>query len=58
MLQSSTDKSLTEEQYGVGFRKESNVADELNKFFADSAADGSLKATAEKYGVQMALIEN
>lgn len=48
--------SFNSEEYGVGFRKGSDLAAKLNAFFADSFADGSLKAAAEKYGVQAALI--
>ncbi|MBO4395424.1 MAG: transporter substrate-binding domain-containing protein [Eubacterium sp.] len=48
---------LNDEEYGVGFRKGSNLKDELNKFFKDAYADGSMKTTAEKYKVQAALIE-
>ncbi len=49
--------SLNSEEYGVGFRKGSDLAEELNQFFADSYADGSMQECAEKYGVQAALIE-
>lgn len=49
--------SLTSEQYGVGFRKGSDLAAKLNDFFKKAYADGSMKALAEKYGVQAALIE-
>ncbi len=48
---------LNNEEYGVGFRKGSNLAEELNKFFKKAYADGSMKTTAEKYGIQVALIE-
>jgi polar amino acid transport system substrate-binding protein len=48
---------LNDEEYGVGFRKGSNLAEELNKFFKKAYADGTMQATAEKYGVQAALIE-
>ena len=33
------------------------LAEKLNAFFADSYADGSLLSTAEKYGVQAAVLE-
>lgn len=49
--------SLNSEEYGVGFRKGSDLAEELNKFFKDSYADGSMKEIAEKYGIQAALKE-
>ena len=47
---------LNDEQYGVGFRKGSDLTEKLNKFFADSYADGSMQELAEQYGVQEALI--
>ena len=47
---------LSDEKYGVGFRKGSNLTDELNKFFKKAYEDGSMKTCAEKYGVQAALI--
>ena len=45
------------EQYGVGFRKGSDLAAALNDFFAASYADTSMIQIAETYGVQAALIE-
>lgn len=48
---------LNSEEYGVGFRKGSDLAAALNEFFAASYADGSMQACAETYGVQAALIE-
>ena len=47
---------LNSEEYGVGFRKGSDLAAELNAFFAATYADGSMQACAEKYGVQASLI--
>lgn len=47
---------LNDEKYGVGFRKGSDLAAALNDFFAASSQDGSMLETAEKYGVQAALI--
>ena len=44
------------EQYGVGFRQGSDLAQALNDFFAASYADGSMTACAETYGIQAALI--
>lgn len=49
--------ALNEEDYGVGFRKGSDLAEALNQFFKDSYADGSMKEIAEKYGVQESLAE-
>lgn len=51
-----TDK-LTTEEYGVGCRKGSDLAAYINAVFAESYADGSMKETAEKYGVQESLVE-
>jgi len=48
---------LNSEEYGVGFRKGSDLAAALNDFFADAYADGSMIECAETYGVQAALIE-
>ena len=48
---------LNSEEYGVGFRKGSDLAEKLNEFFKEAYLDGSLKECAEKYKVQAALIE-
>ncbi len=48
---------LNSEEYGVGFRKGSDLVERLNDFFAQSYADGSMMECAETYGVQAALIE-
>ncbi len=48
---------LNSEEYGVGFRKGSDLTQALNDFFAASYADGSMQQTAETYKVQAALIE-
>ena len=45
------------EQYGVGFRKGSDLAAALNDFFSASCKDGSMTKIADTYGVQAALIE-
>ena len=47
---------LNSEEYGVGFRKGSDLAAALNEFFAAPYADGSMIECAETYGVQAALI--
>ena len=41
--------SLTEEEYGVGFRKGSNVTEVFNAFMKKLMNDGTLDALAEKY---------
>ncbi len=48
---------LNSEEYGVGFRKGSDLAEALNEFFTKSYEDGSMLKTAETYGVQAAIIE-
>ena len=48
---------LNSEEYGVGFRKGSDVVDKINEFFKTAYADGSMLEIAEKYGVQESLIE-
>ena len=48
---------LNSEEYGVGFRKGSDLTEKLNQFFKDSYADGTMLEIAEKYGVQASLIE-
>ena len=48
--------SLGDEEFGVGFRKGSDLAAALNDFFVESYADGSMEKCAEKYGVQAAII--
>ena len=47
---------LNSEEYGVGFRKGSDLVEKLNQFFVDSYADGTMTALAETYGIQAALI--
>ena len=49
--------SLNSEEYGVGFRKGSDLAQKLNDFFKSSYADGSMMQIAETYGVQAAISE-
>lgn len=53
----TTDVKLNSEEYGVGFRKGSDLAAKLDEFFEKSAADGSLEELAKTYGVQEALIK-
>jgi polar amino acid transport system substrate-binding protein len=47
---------LNSEEYGVGFRKGSDLAEALNDFFAAAYADGTMQEVAETYGVQAAII--
>ena len=48
--------NLNSEEYGVGFRKGSDLVSALNDVFAASSADGSMMKTAETYGVQAAVM--
>ena len=48
---------LTSEEYGVGFRKNSDLTEKLNDFFKTSFESGKTNEIAEKYGVQAAVIE-
>lgn len=45
---------LAIENYGVAFRKGSDVRDVVNAIFDELVADGSLGALAEKYGLELA----
>ena len=48
--------ALNSEEYGVGFRKGSDLTNQLNAFLKTYAADGSLLALAKEYGLQEAVI--
>lgn len=48
--------ALNSEEYGVGFRKGSDLANALNEYMAEAYADGTMMAIAETYGVQAAII--
>jgi len=45
---------LTSEEYGVGFRKDSDLAEKFNELMAEMMADGTLDALAEKYDLTLA----
>lgn len=45
--------SLSEEQYGVGFRTGSELCEKLNELMAEMKADGTLQALATKYDVAL-----
>ncbi len=49
--------SLSTEEYGVGFRKGSDMAEALNEFFDTCREDGTMDEIAETYKVQAALIQ-
>ncbi|MBQ1170016.1 MAG: transporter substrate-binding domain-containing protein [Oscillospiraceae bacterium] len=46
--------SLTSEEYGVAFRKESDLTAKFNEFMDKIAADGTLQALADKYSLTLA----
>ena len=49
--------ALNSEEYGVGFRKGSDAAAELNAFFEACLADGSMMSLADKYGVSAMIMQ-
>ena len=48
---------LNSEEYGVGFRKGSDLAAALNDFFKSAYADGTMQQIADTYGIGDKLIE-
>ena len=48
---------LNREEYGVGFRKGSDLVDAFNSFWKDAYDAGTVMETAETYGVQESVIE-
>ena len=48
--------ALTEEKYGVGFRKGSDLAQAFNEFYAREFEAGTIAQIAEVYGVQESVI--
>lgn len=49
--------SLNSEEYGVGFRKESKMADVFNDFLKQATDNGLIDVIADEYGVSAALIK-
>ena len=47
---------LNSEEYGVGFRKGSDLVAELNAYFVEAYAEGTMQECAETYGVDAALV--
>jgi polar amino acid transport system substrate-binding protein len=45
---------LAEEDYGVAFRKDSELCNAVNEIFNELTADGTMNALAEKYGLDLA----
>ena len=52
-----TDQKLTEELYGAGCRKGSDLAGYINEVMSEAYADGTMQERAKTYGVQEALVE-
>ena len=48
--------SLSSEEYGVGFRKGSDLAAALDDFFAASYDDGTMQSVAKTYGISAFLL--
>ena len=50
-------KSFADEQYGIAFRKGSDVTPEVNKAIQELTADGTLQKIAEKYKLSEQLVK-
>ena len=46
--------SLTSEEYGIAFRKDSDITAKVNEIMAKLIADGTLQALADKYQLTLA----
>lgn len=46
--------SLTSEEYGIGFRKDSDVTAKVNEILNQLRADGTMQALADKYSLTLA----
>lgn len=44
---------MNEEDYGVAFRKGSDITEKVNAIFAEFVADGTMQALADKYGLEL-----
>lgn len=53
----TTAAALTEEEYGVGFRKESDLIAAFNKFWKEAYAAGIVMDRAEAYGISQNIIK-
>ena len=53
----TTTFSLTEEEYAIACREESDLCAKLNEIMADLIEDGTLRELAKKYEVEMPLVE-
>lgn len=48
---------LSDEEYGVGFRKGSDITEKFNAFLEEIKTSGKLDMVADRYGIQAALIK-
>ena len=48
--------SLSEEEYGVGCRQDSDLTDYINNVFAEAYADGTMASLADTYGISQDVI--
>ena len=48
-----TDQKLNSEEYGIGFRKGSDMAQKVNDIIASLKDDGTLQELADKYGLSL-----
>jgi polar amino acid transport system substrate-binding protein len=46
------------EEYGIGFRKNSNLTEKVNEATKELIADGTLAEIAQKYDLTLQLIAN
>lgn len=49
-------QGLASEEYGVGFRKDSDLVEAFNEFWTEKAGDGTVEEIAAAYGLQDAVI--
>ena len=49
--------ALSSEEYGIGFRKNSDLTGHLNAFWLENMENGMIDTVAEQYGVQAAVID-
>ena len=49
-----TAMELSSEEYGIGFRKDSDVTAKVNELLQAMKADGSLQTLADKYSLTLA----
>ena len=51
------DKSFADEQYGIAFRKDSDITEKVNEAIKELIADGTLEKIAEKYNLGEQLVK-